>query len=159
MLAEKHTREHQKVMQWKALENMKINQFFLLFFHVKHRMMCIIVSGQIFSSNESRRCMEFWKIEMSAINALLTHIRFRTRYNMLCNQNVHICVCMRGDELQTLHLQVCTSLVNVQFHFQKKNQLYIHSCWYNNVVRVIESMSSTFIASHSWNVYTDEMLL
>lgn len=70
-----------------------------------------------------------------------------------CTIKMYMCIC-KAMNCQRFTIYKCISLVDVQFCFKK---LYTRSCWYNNVVRVIESMSNTFIASHSsdvkrWNV-------
>lgn len=70
-----------------------------------------------------------------------THIRLQTRYNMLCNQNGFVFVSKAMNCKRYVYLSCECSILLCK-------KLYTRSCCYNNAVRVIESMSNTFIASH-----------
>lgn len=112
--------------------------------------MCIITWGQYFLNEFRGRRMEFWKIEMNAINALHTHTHTLADTLQYAVQSKWICVCEQGDELQTL----CVSLLWLfNFALQKAlhPQLLLQQCGQSNWKHEQHIYCIT-------QMYTDEML-
>lgn len=148
------TCKRQKSIQWKALENMKINQFFPAFTWSKTLSdMCNVHHhlGAIFPERISRKTYGILK-NRNERNKCITYTHTHTLADTLqyAVQSKWICVCEQGDELQTL----CVSLLWMfNFALQKvlHPQLLLQQCGQSNWKHEQHIYCIT-------QMYTDEML-